>query len=194
MHSLDPYFEGLSSTDPVVYDEAYDNLLFATENDANIYLIEKIQATKSEPSIHRTLLQLLGLRGSTSAKSRWYTRYQGTLTLGQVANALFDALSDVDAWVRKESIQSLADLCENNLNQSQLTEMLTTFPQVVYSLRYPEFIDAVCTNLDHVATMDVDVDVQMLASETIEQIRKDFQKFKRNSTWLQQVSIPGLSL
>ncbi len=192
MHSLDQNFQGLYSADPVVYDTAYDQLLFATDNDANIYLLEKIQNTKTEPSIHRTLLQLLGLRGSTSAQSRWYTRYQGTLTLGQVANSLFDALSDVDSWVRKESIQSLADLCENNLNQSQLADLIETFPQSVYCLRYPSFIDLVCENLNHVATMDLDVDVQMLASETIEQIRKDFQKFKRSSSWLLPDSIPGI--
>jgi hypothetical protein len=40
--------------------------------------------------------------------------------------------------------------------------------------------------------MDLDVDVQMLASETIEQIRKDFQKFKRSSSWLLPDSIPGI--
>ena len=88
MNDLDTALLGLTSPDPIKFDNSYDALLL--DDDERLNLNQLIQETNHNvPALTKTLLQILCLPLNQKTK-RWCQRLQGTIIFGRYLNLLLD--------------------------------------------------------------------------------------------------------
>ncbi len=180
MHEiLNTAITGLTSTDPMKFDNSYDTLLFENVSEVNAYLVDAILANQHDPSIAKNLMQILAFRATQTKSNSWIRRVQGTLTFSAVMRIFLHALSDVHALIRTESIECLSELLEHNMKEDDIWTMLEDSKQVIYGLRYPQVVTQTIEALQHVASHDIDANIAMLASNVVQKIEKDFLKVNR---------------
>jgi hypothetical protein len=167
---------GLTSTDPMKFDNSYDTLLFENDSVANAYLTDAILANQHSPNLAKFLMQILTFRATQVKPKNWSRRVQGTLTFAAVMRIFLHALSDVHTTIRTEAIECLGELLEHNMKEDDIFTMLTESKQVIYGLRYPQVVTQTLEALQHVASHDIDANVAMLASNVVDKIEKDFIK------------------
>ena len=187
MHPLDPHYAGLDSTDPIIFDQSYDALLFSDLNDANKYLMNKFTEVVNDSFKRRMTIQLLASRGSQDNKMYWSTRYMGTFTLDDATKVLYQALEeDIDPKVRREAIMCLGDLCNNNLKHNEMVALLEEYPKAIIALRYEAFVSEVIEKLKVTSEVDADVDVQLQATSTRKEVMIAARIMKKTDWYIAQ--------
>lgn len=186
MHLLDPHYAGLDSTDPIIFDQSYDALLFSDLDETNKYLMNKFNEVINDSFKRRITIQLIASRGSQDNKMYWSTRYMGTFTLDDAKDVLLQALEDVDAKVRREAIMCLGDLCNNTLKHEEMEELLSEYPKAIIALRYEGFVNEVIGKLETTAESDSDVDVQLQAVSTYKEINTALRTMKKTDWFIAQ--------
>ena len=110
MNTLETALSGLTSPDPIKFDNSYDTLLLDDDERLNNDLIDSIETNHNAPELTKTLLQILCFRATQAKKShRWCQRIQGTLTFSRYLNLLLQSTEDVSPALRIEAIQCLSD-------------------------------------------------------------------------------------
>ncbi len=174
------YFDalaGLSSPDPMKFDQSYDTLLFEDNRNINVNIIDSVREYNREPKVAKTLMQILTFRATQTKSSKWYARFNGRFTLSSALEILFNGVRDVHADVRTEAIECLGDLYENNMKPKDLQAYLNEHENGIYPLQYPQTVNATLRVLEDTANTDMDVNVQLLAAETKRRIEKSYENF-----------------
>ena len=178
MNTLETALPGLTSTDPIKFDNSYDSLLLDDDEKLNSDLIDSIETNHNAPELTKVLLQILCFRATQAKKkNRWCQRIQGTITFSRYLTLLLEATEDVNPELRMEAIQCLNDMFEHNMSVSDLETLLIEYPQAVYPLCYPQAVDSSISTLENVVDSDIDVNVQLLAASTIKKIQKEYTTF-----------------
>ena len=175
---------GLQSPDPIKFDNSYDVLLFEDQSSVNTFLIDSIRENQQTSSLSKFLMQIVTFRATQTKQNRWIHRFQGTLSFADFAGVLFEALSDVHSDVRMEAIHCLSDLCEHNLKDEQLTQLLTEYNTAIYPLRHPQFVEYTLEMLNQTARADMDVNVQLLAENTAEKIVSQYNTLSQKERYI----------
>lgn len=180
MNTLQTALIGLTSQDPIKFDNSYDALLLDDNESLNNDLIDSIETNHNSPELTKTLLQILCFRATqVKNENRWSQRIQGTLTFGRYIHLLLNAAEDVNPELRLEAIQCLSDMFEHNLSEERLAVLLETHPRSIYPLRYPQCVNDTLDTLEHLTNSDVDVNVQLLAANTLKKISKEYSTFRK---------------
>ncbi len=178
MNTLETALFGLTSPDPIKFDNSYDTLLLDDDERLNNDLIDSIETNHNAPDLTKTLLQILCFRATQAKKEhRWCQRIQGTFTFSRYLNILLQSTEDVNAGLRMEAIQCLSDIFEHNMSVSELNTLKIKYPQAIYPLCYPQAVDSSVATLEGIADSDTDVNVQLLAAVTMRKIQKEYASF-----------------
>ena len=175
MNDLDNALLGLTSPDPIKFDNSYDALLLDDDERLNTEIIDSIETNHNVPTLTKTLLQILCFRATQSKKQdRWCQRLQGTIIFGRYLNLLLDATEGMDPELKLEAIQCVRDIFEHNMSAAELSALTGKYPQAIYPLRYPQAVASSLETLEYIADSDIDANIQSLAKSTVEKIRKDY--------------------
>lgn len=176
--------DGLSSPDPMKFDQSYDTLLFEDNRNMNVDIIDSIREYNQEPQIVKYLMQILAFRATQVKGSKWYARLKGRITLRSLLETFFGGVKDVHADVRTEAIHCLGDLYEHNMKPEELTTYLNEYEKGIYPLCYPQTVKATLEILEDTANTDMDVNVQLLAADTKKRIEKSYKNFSKLTTFV----------
>ena len=180
MNDLDTALLGLTSPDPIKFDNSYDALLLDDDEKLNTELIDSIETNHNVPALTKTLLQILCFRATQSKKQkRWCQRLQGTIIFGRYLNLLLDATEGTHPELKLEAIQCIRDMFEHNMSATEVSTLKATYPQAIYALCYPQAVTASIETLEYIADSDMNANIQSLAQSTIEKIRKDYVSCNR---------------
>ena len=178
MNTLETALSGLTSPDPIKFDNSYDALLLDDDEKLNSDLIDSIETNHNAPELTKILLQILCFRATQAKKKhRWCQRIQGTITFSRYLGLLLRATEDVNPGLRLEAIQCLNDIFEHNMNVDELETLKIDYPQAIYPLCYPQAVDSSVTTLENIVESDIDVNVQLLAAATMQKIQKEYAAF-----------------
>ena len=182
MYELHSLYARLSHKDPMVADQAYDDLLF-NENPKTLTFLIECFVTESNSFMACSVLQLLAFRSSQPKPSRpnkhggWDCRPQGTLTLQSVVRTCISGLLSMEASVRREACRSLRDLCDHNITSVELLRSLhdQNIPHVLANnTLLAEILEALNT-----ASQDFDALVQEIAIDALQDIQADKKAFDK---------------
>ena len=175
MNDLETALLGLTSPDPIKFDNSYDALLLDDNERLNTELIDSIETNHNVPALTKTLLQILCFRATQAKKrNRWCQRLQGTIIFARYLHLLLDATENANPELRLEAIQCIRDMFEHNMSASEVSALKVQYPQAIYALCYPQAIDSSIDALEYIADSDMDSSIQILATSTINKIRKDY--------------------
>ena len=182
MHELLSLYARLSDKDPMVADQAYDDILFNENPQTLAFLMERF-VTESNDFLVCCILQLLAFRSSQPKPSKpnkrggWDCRPQGTLTLQSVVRTCISGLSSIDPSVRREACRSLRDLCDHNITSVELLHSLRNqnIPHVLANKTLvAEILEALNT-----AGQDFDALVQEVAMDALQDVQADKKAFDK---------------
>jgi len=174
MNDLDTALHGLTSPDPIKFDNSYDALLLDDDETLNTKLIDSIETNHNVTVLTKTLLQIICFRATQSKKqNRWCQRLQGTIIFARYLHLLLDAAEGMNPELKLEALQCIRDIFEHNMSANQISTLRVEYPQAIYALCYPQAIASTIETLECVADADGDANIQLLAASTIEKIRKD---------------------
>ena len=180
MNHLETALLGLTSPDPIKFDNSYDALLLDDDERLNTGIIDSIETNHNVPTLTKTLLQILCFRATQSKRQkRWCQRLQGTLIFGRYLRLLLDATEGVNPELKLEAIQCLRDIFEHNMSAAEISELKVQYPQAIYALCYSQAVFATIETLEYIANSDMDTNIQLLATSTLERIRKDYATCNR---------------
>lgn len=117
-------FSTLLSTDKILADETYDQILFSKDPQMNYTIIDMMKHFKDSSKMLCECVQLLSFRCSQTKTKRFYSRPQTTKEQTTIIEEFVNCLNSLHSIVRLEALVALDDLFHYAKESSKLIEDL----------------------------------------------------------------------